>query len=499
MKVFISYIILILLIPILLKAQDDESIGYKNDVYWQGNNKHAHLLYNRAISRQSHLAWATGNHTSSPVPCGAIGPEKYLKQIKGIIDNTLIGKITKEAIYDKTNIIMVIGDGFGFNHMALPIYMRIAESDTNKTYFERIMDEGSNAIILTNPVNGLVTGSAAAATAIATGTKTLLDILGLDQNGNMLETSMELAKKNNYQTGLVTDAGITDATPAGFYAHIHNRDLENEVARQLLESNFDVIFGGAALKFIPQNTKLKDLKEFKDCNYFNRELSERTDNLNLINGFAEKGYKIIGDKSGLNNLDTNTEKVLGLFASGGLSAAIDRDDENTGEPSLVEMVQKSIQILDKDSNNFFVMIEAGRIDWEAHDNDAGAVYKAVDELNRVLKVCYEYQKRNPNTLLVFLADHETGGLNISYTKVSEENAFKKDLSNNKKWLSITDPLHFQEYEKLKSPKKSLYKIFSAAKSKEELLDLLNSNSDYKINIEDAEVIFNSLMNYKKAK
>lgn len=86
-----------------------------------------------------------------------------------------------------------------------------------------------------------------------------------------------------------------------------------------------------------------------------------------------------------------------------------------------------------------------------------------------------------------------------YTKVSEENAFKKDLSNNKKWLSITDPLHFQEYEKLKSPKKSLYKIFSAAKSKEELLDLLNSNSDYKINIEDAEVIFNSLMNYKKAK
>lgn len=81
-------------------------------------------------------------------------------------------------------------------------------------------------------------------------------------------------------------------------------------------------------------------------------------------------------------MDTNTEKVLGLFASGGLSAAIDRDDENTGEPSLVEMAQKSIQILDKDSNNFFVMIEAGRIDWEAHDNDAGAVYKAVDELNR---------------------------------------------------------------------------------------------------------------------
>lgn len=117
--------------------------------------------------------------------------------------------------------------------------------------------------MLTNPVNGLVTGSAAAATAIATGTKTLLDILGLDQNGNMLETSMELAKKNNYQTGLVTDAGITDATPAGFYAHIHNRDLENEVARQLLESNVDVIFGGAALKFIPQNTKLKDLKDLK--------------------------------------------------------------------------------------------------------------------------------------------------------------------------------------------------------------------------------------------
>lgn len=480
-------------------GKDAEHIGYKNDAFWSANNKHAHMLLNRALSRESHIAWSTGNHTASPVPCGAIGPEKYTKQLNGIIDNTEIGKVTRQAIEDGVNVILVIGDGMGFNHMSLPIYMRIAEQSTEKTYFEKIMDEGSCGIVLTNPLNGIVTGSATAATALATGYKNTLDIVSIDTNGYPLETNMELAEKLNYVTGLVTDAGITDGTPAAFYAHSYNRNLENEIAGQLPLKSIEVIFGGGAKLFIPKGTRLKDFDYYKNSPNINEAESERNDNINLLSQFEEQGYTIISNKNDLLNLNKETGRVLGLFNAGGLSAAIDRDDENTGEPSLIEMTEKAIEILDNKNKNIFLMIEAARIDWEAHDNDAGAVYKAVEEMNSLLKVCCEYQQNNKNTLLIFTADHETGGLGISYTKVSKENLFKKKLKSGDVWESETDPLFFDEFKKLKNQKRAVHRIFGEAKSVDELYKMLQDNFEYKITYQDAEIIFNTLHGYKKGK
>jgi alkaline phosphatase len=477
----------------------DKDIGYKADVFWSANNKQAHLLFNRAISRESHIAWGTGNHTASPVPCGAIGPEKYIQKLKGVIDNTDIGKVTKQAINDGVNVILMIGDGMGFNHMSLPIYMKRAEGDSTKTNFEKIMNEGASGIVFTNPIGGLVTCSASAATAFATGSKTIIDVVGIDSSGYPLQSSLELAEKLGYKTGLVTDAGITDGTPAGFYAHIYNRDLENDIAAQLLNHNIDVIFGGAAAKFIPKGKKLKDNQYYKNSPFINEANSDRDDEEDLFSEFEKRGYKIISNKDDVVNLNNNAEKVLGLFAGGGLSAAIDRDDENTGEPSLIDLTKKSLDLLCRENKNFFVMIEAGRIDWEAHDNDAGAVYKAVEEMDKMLGICYAFQKAHSNTLLIFTADHETGGLGISYTKVSQNDLFKKELKNGNKWQSDTDPLFFKEFKKLKNQKRSLYKILSEAKSVELLKELLNKNIDYQINLTDAENIYNMIHDYSKAK
>lgn len=499
-----SFSRIIILIFVFVSAvnysqQENAHIGYKSDVFWQANHKHAHLLLNRAISNQSHIAWGTGNHTASPVPCGAIGPQKYIDQLKGVIDNSDVGKVILQAITDSVNVILMIGDGMGFNHMSLPMFMHRAERDTSKTYFEKIMAEGSNGVVFTNPINGLVTCSAAAATALATGTKTILDVVSVDTSGRSIETSLELAEKLGYRTGLVTDAGITDGTPAGFYSHTYNRDLENDIAVQLITHNVNVIFGGAAAKFIPKNTRLKDYKYYRNSPFINEAVSERGDNKNLFSEFEAKGYKIISNKDDLIALDSNTDKVIGLFASGGMSAAIDRDDEVTGEPSLIDMTKKSLDILSHDDKKFFVMIEAGRIDWEAHDNDAGAVYKAVDEMNEMLGICYAFQKKHPNTLLIYTADHETGGLSISYTKVSNTNLFTKKLLSGDRWQSNTDPLFFDQFIKLKNQKRSIYKIFGEAKSAGQLFNFLNNNWDYKITLEDAEVIFETLHSYKKGK
>lgn len=504
MKKWTSYILVVLATGIIsyliFNKGDSDYIGYKADTFYSSYSKLAHMLLNRATAEESHIAWATGNHTASPVPTGAVGPKKYTDQLNGLIQNTDIGKISHQAIEDGMNVILVIGDGMGINHMSLPIYMRIAEKNEEKTVFEKILNEGSCGITLTNPVRGLVTGSATSATSIATGVKSYLEVVGVDTNGSPLKSSIDLAKMKNFSTALITDAGITDGTPAAFYAHSYNRDLENAIAEQLITKDIDIVFGGGAARFIPSGTKLKDFEYFKDSDKMYNSTSDRKDDKNLLTDYKTNGYKIISNQNELLSMAKETNKVLGLFAPGGLHAYIDRDTENTGQPSLTEMTEKSFEILKNKENNYFIMIEAGRIDWEAHDNDAGAVYRATEEMNDVLKICYQqYETDKKHTLLIFTSDHETGGLSITYTKRNEENKFVKTLKSGDEWFSKTDPLLFENFVKLKNQKRAIHRDFGHAKNANELYDLLRDNLDYKITIEDAEIIFNTRKGYIKAK
>jgi alkaline phosphatase len=480
--------------------QEISPLGYKGNEFFS-ESKIPRVLLNRSIGKESHIIWGTNNHTSSPVPIGSVGPLKYISQLKGIIPNTKIAKVMKEAIKDGVNVILVVGDGMGINHMSLPIYMNIAEGNNQITYFEKIMQEGQSGIVLTNPYNGLVTCSSAAATAIACGSKTLLNIVGLDHNGFKIESALETAIKENYATGLVSDASITDATPACFYAHHVFRGDENLIAVQLVQNDkIKVIFGGGACHFIPKGKKLKDNQEFSDFDEWQNNKSERNDTLNLINSMKEKGYKIINTKEELSKIDISTEKVLGLFSGGGITAAIDRENKKTLEPSVIMMADKDLEILSKDGRKYFTMIECARIDWEAHDNDAGAVYKAVNEMNYVLEKCYDYYSKNKsNTLLIFTADHETGSLGITYTKLSEEKKYKETLSSGEDWQSNTDPLLFKNFLKLKQQKKTISKILDSAKSSKELYDLLKENLGYSVSEEDIKHIINLINRDQKGK
>ena len=498
---YILVFVLTALISYLIFSENEtDYVGYKGSTYYSSNSKQAHMILNRSLAEESHIAWSTGNHTASPVPTGAVGPKKYTDQLNGLIQNTDIAKVSHQAIKEGINVILVIGDGMGMNHMTMPIFMRIAEKINEETYFEKILNEGSCGITLTNPINGLVTGSATAATALATGQKSFLEVVGVDTNGYSLKTSLELAEENGFSSAIITDAGITDGTPAAFYAHIYNRDLENEIAEQLVDSKIDIIFGGGAKRFIPKDTRLSDYDYFKDRKLFNKDESVRSDDKNLLYQFEDLGYDIISSKSELLNLSDNTEKVLGLFNSGGLSAAIDRDIEITGEPSLTLLTEKALKLLNNKNKNYFALIEAGRIDWEAHDNDAGAVYRAVEEMNEILKLCYdEYNKNKNNTLLIFTADHETGGLSISYTKRSESNKFIKKLKSGDEWFSKTDPLLFENFIKLKNQKQAIHRGFGKVNSVTELYEWLNENLDYNISLEDAEAIFNTRQGYVKGK
>nr|WP_321450983.1 alkaline phosphatase [uncultured Carboxylicivirga sp.] len=471
-----------------------EVIVDKESGYWFKRSL-AHALYNRLISEDSQVLWSTNFHTAAPVPLGAVGPQKYLKKLQGIVHNDYLGRVLKQAVNEGTNVILVIGDGMGNMHMALPVYKRYAEKSDEKTYFERIMAEGTCGYLYTSTARGLVTGSAASGTAIATGSKSLMNMVGLDTLGNALQSLMELSKSKGYFNTIISDAGITDATPAAFYAHTANRDWESDIAFQLAKSKcVDVVLGGGGSQFLPQGKVLCDYysgSEYPDYH------SSRKDSLNLFAQLKSRDFQLCFTLNELNSVVSG--KVIGLFEGGGLPPAIDYNSKSASIPTVTQMAQKGLALSKESLQPTCTMIECARIDWEAHDNDVVSVYKAVEEMNNVLKIAYNQYRSNPaKTLLVFTADHETGGLEIAYKK--EHTYEKRTLSDNVVWENNTNPLHYHDYiQMLEGQDRTLSSIFASSGSAEELKQQLEKHAKVHLTSEEAALLFYARNGYQKYK
>ncbi len=470
-------------------------VKYESE-YWIKHSV-AHDLVNRMISDNTQVLWSTNNHTAAPVPLGAVGPKKYTDKLQGILHNDSLGRVIKEAVQEKINVILVIGDGMGNMHMALPIYKRYGEHNKEMTYFEKIMSKGACGYLYTCTARGLVTGSAASGSAIACGQKTQMNMISVDTLGNPMVSSLKLAKENGYQTALVSDAGITDATPAAFYAHSYNRDLESMIASQLsISEDVDFVFGGGGSQFIPAHSKLSDFYKGKNYPDFS---SARKDSANLFKKFTDRGYNLCFTTDEMNNI--NGGKAIGLFMGGGLTAKIERNEENKSVPTVKEMADKALELIDNSDNPYFTMIECARIDWESHDNDVVSVYKAVEEMNDVLAEAYQHYLKSPeNTLLVFTADHETGGLEIAYKKVSSDKMEKKKLLDNNIWENNTIPLFFRNFSKhMENQDKTMSTIFSQSKTVQELKKNLLDHANIQLTEDQAELLFFAKEGYQKFK
>ena len=95
-------------------------------------------------------------------------------------------------------------------------------------------------------------------------------------------------------------------------------------------------------------------------------------------------------------------KILGLFNQGNMLFEIDR--RGTTEPSLAEMTIKALDLLSRDENGFFLMVEAGRIDHAAHHQDIAAVISDLLAFDDAIKVAYDFQKSSPG----YPFDHHCG-------------------------------------------------------------------------------------------
>lgn len=321
------------------------------------------------------------------------------------------------------NVIMIIGDGMGPEQVGLLLtYARQAPNSVlQTTSFDRIMQQGGAlGLSLTNAHNVLVVDSAASGSQMATGQYAGSEMIGLDYNGDPVQTVVERAILAGKSTGLISDTRITHATPAAFAAHQAHREMENEIAVDMLNAGVDILLGGGLRNWIPQEANDADSAVKKELETLTQGAvkikSKRKDSRNLLTEAQTKGYALAFNKS---QMEAAPGKLLGLFTNSAMPDALQvsssLDDPKRAIPTLKEMSAKAIDVLSKNDQGFFLMIEAGLIDWAAHYNDAGLMLHEMIRLNETVDYCLDWAKNRNDTLIIVTGDHTTGGFGFSYT------------------------------------------------------------------------------------
>lgn len=260
-----------------------------------------------------------------------------------------------------------------------------------------VFRQGVLGLLTTHPANAMVTDSAAAATAMSTGFKTDNFMIGVTPDGKPVKTLIEAAKAAGKRTGLVTTSTVYDASPAGFSVHSADRGDSQSIVDQYLALEPDVLLGGGADYFLPVGMPGGKRKDGKD----------------LIAAFTAKNYQVIRNAAELKA--AGGARLLGLFAEGDMGFELDRDPAK--QPFTAEMTAAALRVLSQAGPNGFVLfVENENIDTAGHHNDVAALMRALWAFDEAVQVVLEFQKRNPDTLVIVAGDHETGGLSITYAQ-----------------------------------------------------------------------------------
>jgi len=281
------------------------------------------------------------------------------------------------------NVIFIIGDGTGLVQLTSGQYNLVGAEG-----LLHVQTMPVTGIVKTYSSNSLITDSASGATAYSCGAKTDNGMIGQLPDGTNCKTILELAEEKGLSTGLVSTSGVTHATPASYAAHVPSRNMYAEIANQYLISGMEVILGGGTEYFLPSS----------------ESDSRREDDRNLIEEFKSSGYEYVDSITSLKR--SESEMLLGLFSPSGMPS-----EERT--PSLADMSSKAIDILSKNDDGFFLMIEGSQIDWGGHGNDTPYVLREVEDFDNAIKAVLDFAKNDGETLVIVTADHETGGMALN--------------------------------------------------------------------------------------
>ena len=343
-----------------------------------------------------------------------------------------LGLLLTPPVHAK-NVVFFLGDGMGVSTITAARIFAGQQQGASGEEYDLAFDHFDNvALIKTYNTDAQVPDSAGTITAIMTGQKTRIGVVGVDASvarddcsaalTASLPSVAELAEDAGLRTGVVSTARITHATPAGAYAHSPNRNWEDsasmpkdaaaagckDIAQQLLDTPHgdgpEVILGGGRAQFLPNSVA--------DPEYA-AKVGKRDDGANLIDQWlnAAPGREYVWNRQDFLALmekraaDNNIAgQFMGLFEPSHMQFESDRANDPAGEPSLLEMTQFALAEMQKSDRGYFLLIEAGRIDHAHHGSNAHRAL--VDTV--ALSDAVQWVVDNVNledTLILVTADH----------------------------------------------------------------------------------------------
>ncbi|XP_017122791.1 alkaline phosphatase [Drosophila elegans] len=351
--------------------------------------------------------------------------ERYAEYWQGLAAQTLEQQLDSKSRLNTQlarNVMLFIGDG-----MSIPTITagRVYLGGEEKQFaFEQFPFVGLSK---TYCANMQVADSACTATAYLGGVKANYGTIGVSaavqfkdcaaqsQPEHQVASIAAWAQRQGMATGLVTTTSVTHASPAGVYAHLANRNWENDAevasdngdpnlcpdaASQLINSpvgqKLNVVMGGGRENFLPRGTT--------DAS---GSPGRRLDGRNLIEewkGQHTNSAHYVESRAELLQLSNQTSRVLGLFAPYHMAYHLDANAAE--QPTLEEMVQVAMQILERQSagRGYFLFVEGGRIDHGHHDTLALRAIDETAEFDKAVRFARSHTSTD-DTLIVVSSDH----------------------------------------------------------------------------------------------
>jgi alkaline phosphatase len=292
-------------------------------------------------------------------------------------ENALVLTETSPQKDKPRNIIFIVGDGMALAQVSASVIW-----ERNQSWFEKFPVVGFHKPAASD---NLITDSAAGATSFASGVKTKNSMIGLDANGQRVETIIEWAEKKGMATGILVTSSVTHATPAAFAAHADNRAFYDEIAAEMLKTPIDCVIGGGAATF-----------------------KNNQNGYGLADSLKAKGYTV---KESFNSPRTlpNFETAFYLF-----TAENEPGTYQSGRRYLPHLVNPTAQYLSKRSEKgYFMLIEGSQIDWALHANDRRYLRDEMHDFEQTLEEVLKYAALDGQTLVIVTGDHECGGLSLA--------------------------------------------------------------------------------------
>lgn len=272
------------------------------------------------------------------------------------------------------SVILMIGDGMGIHHLSAAW-----AANRGRLFMENCPVTG---ISKTWCADKLVTDSAAAGTAMATGTKTLYKRVAVCPKGNRLDSLVDKAADMGKSTGVVATCELNDATPASFCANNEQRSDSYGIIGDYPHSRADFIFGGGS-----------------------RYFTQRPDGRDIFKEMEAQGYRVARSWKEAAMLPPG--KTLVVTAPGNLPPPSKRGDV------LRQATLKALDTLSRNPNGFFLMVEGSNIDKAAHSNKLEEMMDELLDFDRTAGAVLDWASRHPGTLVVITADHNTGAFALT--------------------------------------------------------------------------------------